>query len=317
MRDPQSTIRDMNLRGLLVLLVLLSLGGAKIVGNDIPYVPNGDKRQKLDLVVPASAEPVPLVVWIHGGGWMAGSRKGGPQEMLVQNGYAVASIGYRFSQQATFPTQIQDCQAAIRYLRASASQYNIDPDRIGVWGASAGGHLASLLGTAGGQGAFAAIGGNEKVSDRVQAVCNYFGPTDFSTVAKQAAEQTEAPSIYRFDGRDPYTRLLGVQSLDDKAKTAAVSPMHYVSKDDPPFLIVHGTRDRLVPYAQSEQFAAALKGVGVDVILQKVPGGGHGGEAFESEEMQKLVVRFFDKHLKSADVKVEPVGAGATTRTAK
>ncbi|HZL33657.1 MAG TPA: alpha/beta hydrolase [Tepidisphaeraceae bacterium] len=275
---------------------------------NIQYVPGGDAAQSLDLYLPekTSDKPLPLVVWIHGGGWMGGSKAGCPALYLVPKGYAAASVEYRFSQKALFPAQIQDCQAAIRWLRANSKKYNIDPDHIGVWGESAGGHLVALLETAGGKKAFAPIGGNEAQSDRVQAVCDWYGPTDFNTVMQQAADDKNAKSVIKFNTPDdPYSDLIGVKLGDDKEKGDAVSPVHYVGKGDPPILIMHGTKDTLVPLAQSQEFVKALKKAGVDVLLQKFPGAGHGGPAFHQPAARKLIKAFFDKHLKGMDVKVE------------
>ncbi len=273
---------------------------------DIPYIPDGDVAQKLDIYLPEqpSDKPLPLIVHIHGGGWRGGNKFPCPVAGMVLKGYAVASVEYRFSQKAIFPAQIQDCQAAIRWLRAHAKQYNFDPDRVGVVGGSAGGHLSALVGTSGGKKAFAPIGGNEDQTDRVQAVCDIFGPADFSAVVQQAADDKNVKNIFQFNTpTDPYSSLIGTK-LDDKPKADAVSPVHYVSKDNPPFLILHGTHDALVPLAQSEEFATALKAKGVAVWLQRLPGSGHGGPAFGKPSIQKLTQDFFDKHLKGADVKI-------------
>ncbi len=277
---------------------------------DIPYVPGGDGSQRLDLFLPeqAAAQPLPLVVWIHGGGWRGGSKAGCPALGMVGKGYAVASVEYRFSNKALFPAQIQDCQAALRWLRANSGKYNLDPEHIGVWGASAGGHLVALVGTSGGKKVFAPVGGNEEQSDRVQAVCDFFGPTDFNTVMQQAADDKNVKNIFKFNTPgDPYCGLIGVDLGSDKQKGEAVSPVHYVSKDNPPILILHGTWDALVPFAQSEEFAAALKEKGADVLLQKLPGSGHGGPAFNKPASAALIQAFFDQHLKGASVKVELV----------
>jgi acetyl esterase/lipase len=164
------------------------------------------------------------------------------------------------------------------------------------------------VGTAGGKKAFPPIGGNEQQSDRVQAVCDYFGPTDFTSVMQQAADDKNVRNIFKFNTpSDPYSCLIGVSLGANKQKADAVSPVHYVSKDNPPTLILHGTHDALVPYAQSEEFAAALKAKGVEVLLQKVPGAGHGGPAFGQPAVAELVMKFFDKHLKGANVKLEVV----------
>jgi acetyl esterase/lipase len=276
----------------------------------LPYVPAGDEAQRLDLYLPTqpSAQPLPLVVWVHGGGWQGGSKAGCPVAWMVGRGYAGASVEYRFSQKALFPAQIQDCQAALRWLRAHSQEYNLDPNRIGVWGSSAGGHLVALLGTAGGKKAFAPIGGNEEQSDRVQAVCDFFGPADFSTVMQQAADDRNVRNIFKFNTPgDPYSRLVGVSLGSDQGKTDAVSPVHYVSADNPPFLILHGTHDALVPLAQSEELAAALQEKGVAVYLQKLPGAGHGGPIFNKPAAKALIQAFFDKYLKGVDIKVELV----------
>ncbi|MFM8891793.1 MAG: alpha/beta hydrolase fold domain-containing protein, partial [Planctomycetia bacterium] len=241
---------------------------------DVPYVPDGDEAQKLDIYMPETPpdRPLPLIVHIHGGGWMGGSKFPCPVVAMVARGYVVASIEYRFSQKALFPAQIQDCQAAIRWLRANRDRYGIDPDRVGVVGGSAGGHLSALVGTAGGKGAFPAIGGNEDQSDRVQAVCDIYGPTNFRSVMRQAAEDKNVKNIFTFNAQgDPYSRLIGTSLEGDAATIDNVSPVHYVSEECPPTLILHGTHDALGPYAQSEEFAAALRKHGVPVWLQTLP----------------------------------------------
>ncbi len=276
---------------------------------DISYIPGGDDAQKLDLYLPekTAGKAVPLIVHIHGGGWRGGSKFPCPVAAMVLKGYAVASVEYRFSQKAIFPAQIQDCQAAIRWLRAHSREYNFDPDRIGVVGGSAGGHLSALVGTSGGKRAFSPIGGNEDQSDRVQAVCDIYGPADFSSVVQQAADDQNVRNIFKFNTpSDPYSSLIGT-ALDDKHKAAAASPVHYVSSNNPPFLILHGTHDALVPLAQSEQLAAALREKGVAVWLQKLPGSGHGGPAFGKPSITQLTQNFFDKHLRGAAVKIELV----------
>lgn len=319
----------MNIRSFSLILLSLACSapcfGAQAVPKgikaekDIRYVEGGDVSQALDLYLPEAAadKPLPLIVWIHGGGWQGGSKSGCPAVGFVAEGFAAASVEYRFSQKAKFPAQIQDCQAALRWLRANSKKYNIDPDHIGVWGDSAGGHLVALLGTSGGKNAFPKIGGNEDQSDRVQAVCDWYGPADFSTVIKQADEDKNARNIFKFNTpKDPYSELIGVH-LDDKDKADAVSPVHYVSKDCPPFLIMHGTHDTLVPFAQSEELEAALQKDGVPVMLQHFPGAGHGGPVFGKPAVRELIGKFFAKNLKGADVKVEPLPDEAVTVPAR
>lgn len=275
---------------------------------NISYIPGGDRAQTLDIYFPEqpSEKPLPLLVWIHGGGWSAGSKSECPYLRETPRGYVAASIEYRFSQKAIFPAQAQDCQAAIRWLRANAKKYSIDPEHIGIGGNSAGGHLVALLGTSGGKKVFPPIGGNEDQSDRVQAVCDLYGPADFFTVITQANEDKNVKNVFKWNKGDPYSKLIGGSGLgEDKEKCDAVSPTHYVSKDNPPFLILHGDHDPLVPYGQSVELADLLTKAGVDVILQRMPGSGHGGPAFGLAAVNKLTEDFFDKHLKGADVKVE------------
>jgi acetyl esterase/lipase len=287
------------------------------IERDISYVPDGDSSQRLDLYLPEKRgdQPLPLLVWVHGGGWVAGSKGENPGAALTARGeYATASVEYRFSDKAVFPAQIQDCQAAVRFLRANAKKYGLDPGRIGVWGGSAGGHLVALLGTAGGADAFPKVGGNEAESDRVQAVIDIFGPADFAAVKRQVAADKAVKNVFNFeDMSSPYAKLFGAIPGERAELEKSASPITFVSKDDPPFLIIHGTADALVPYAQSTEFADALKRAGVDVVLQPVPGAGHGGPQFTSPAANRLYRNFFDKHLKGADVKVEPLSESELT----
>lgn len=276
-----------------------------LLERNISYIPDGDDAQRLDIYRPENSaeKPLPLVVHIHGGGWQGGSKFPCPVAGMAAQGYVVASIEYRFSQKARFPAQIQDCQAAIRWLRANAKTYNIDTEHVGVVGGSAGGHLSALVATSGGKDAFPKIGGHDDQSDRVHCVIDIFGPTNFATVMEQAENDKNVRNIFKFNTpSDPYSSLIGVGLNEDKAKTAAVSPVTYVSEDNPPTLILHGTHDTLVPYAQSEELAAALKARGVPVWLQTLPGSGHGGGNFGKPQIVLLMQNFFDKYLKGSDV---------------
>ena len=260
--------------------------GVKAV-RDIPYVEGGHKRNRLDLYLPEKADGLlPIVVWVHGGGWQAGNKVQRCVPIpLAAKGYAVASINYRFSQDAIFPAQIEDCKAAIRWLRANAAKYRLDPRHVGVWGFSAGGHLVGLLGTTGGRKEFEGKGGNLDQSSRVQAVVDWCGPMDFTIMGPEG------------DKPDGAARLIGGPISKNKDKARKASPITYVSHDAAPFLILHGDKDKIVPMAQSERFAEALKKAGVEVTLHVVKGSGHGDEKFESPENLKLVEDFFAKHL--------------------
>ncbi|MFN5285211.1 MAG: alpha/beta hydrolase fold domain-containing protein [Planctomyces sp.] len=277
---------------------------------DLAYVEGGDESQKLDLYLPEqpAAGPLPLIVHIHGGGWRGGSKFPCPFLVLVNRGYAVASIEYRFSQKAVFPAQIQDCQAAIRWLRGHAGKYGLDAEKVGVIGGSAGGHLSALVGTAGGAKAFPQIGGFSDQPDDVQCVCDIFGPANFATVMQQAADDKNVRNIFKFNSdSDPYALLIGGNLETDREKVAAVSPVHYITADDPPTLILHGTHDALVPYAQSVELAESLRAKGVPVWLQTLPGSGHGGAAFSKPSVMTLMGNFFDRHLRGLDVEIRLV----------
>jgi acetyl esterase/lipase len=257
---------------------------------DLAYVEAGHERQKLDLYVPeVGSEMPPLVVFIHGGGWRSGRKGASPALPLLARGYAVAGLGYRLSDAAQFPAQIHDCKAAIRWLRANAQKYGFNPDKIGVWGPSAGGHLSALLGTSGEVRELEGDLGNAGVSSRVQAVCDFYGPTDFllGDVGGKAD-----------NAQGPVALLLGGPVPQRPEVARAASPAHWISRDDPPFLIFQGGKDRTVPPVQSQKFAELLKQAGVEVELVEFPEAEHGGPAFSSPETIGKIVDFFDRHLK-------------------
>jgi len=261
--------------------------GTKVY-RDLEYIKGGHERQRLDLYVAEKADaPLPVIVWVHPGAWMFGSKNDvGPALPFVQKGYAVASIGYRLSQHARFPAQIEDCKAAVRWLRANAKRYNLDPDRIGAWGASSGGHLVALLGTSGGVKDLEGKEGPLDQSSRVQAVVDWFGPTD---ITKMGGGHDTPDS--------PEAKLIGGPVQDNKQRAGRANPIAYVTKDAPPFLIMHGDKDPMVPFGQSELLVTALKKAGADVTFLPVKGAGHGGPAFSSADNLRAVEEFFDKHL--------------------
>ncbi len=275
---------------------------------DVAYVENGHARQKLDLYVPEQAtNALPLIIWVHGGGWQNGSKDGCPplRQGFVQRGYAVASLGYRLSGDAIFPAQIEDCKAGIRWLRAQAKEYGIDPGRFGVWGSSAGGHLVALLGTSGDEKPFD-VGPNLNVSSRVQAVCDYYGPTDLTQMDARAAPgarlKHNAPD-------SPEARLIGGPVQENTEKAARANPITYVSTNAlPPFLIVHGDADPVVAHHQSELLFDALKNAGGNVWLHTIKGAGH-GQGFGGKEIGERVSAFFDRWLKSSGHAAVPAEA--------
>ncbi len=266
-----------------------SPGDIKLLRN-IEYVPDGHERQKLDIYFPAKSpdKPLPLIVWVHGGAWKAGSKDNCPAMKFVRMDFVVASINYRLSQHAIFPAPIEDCKSAIRFLRANAKQYSIDPARIGVWGASAGGHLVAMLGTTGDDKSFDK-GRYLDQSSAVQAVCDFFGPTDFTRMSA-------FPSTMDHDAADsPEAQLVGGPVQEKKEACKKANPIAYVTRKDPPFLIVHGDKDPLVPLNQSQLLYDALTAAKVPATFHIVKGGGHG---FNDPEVDKMVEEFFRKHLR-------------------
>lgn len=263
---------------------------------NISYVDGGGRHQQLDICYATKGKDRPLIVWIHGGGWKSGSKEQNPALFLVREGYAVASINYRLTDRAPWPAQIEDCKAAIRYLRAHASRYRIDPDRIGVWGGSAGGHLAAMLGTTSDTSEFETRSYLSE-SSSVQAVCDWFGPANLEEDPQEKSITPVVKSPYA--GAELVTALLGGSPAERVEMARNASPVTFASADDPPFLIMHGEDDRLVPVAQSKQLARSLKKVGVPVKLKIVPGIGHAGRDWLQADLLDQVQSFFDKNLKS------------------
>ena len=268
------------------------LSDANVVDN-LVFRKVGDRELLADLYLPKkSTGNEPLILCIHGGGWSRGNKKQCPAVAMVKDGYAVASIQYRLTGEAAFPAQIEDCKAAVRWLRAVAPKYGFDPDRIGVWGHSSGAHLAALLGTSGGVAALEGKGENANFSSRVQAVCEISGPADLVQMYRDvsASSGEMAP-----EAKAAIEALIGGPFDSKKEVAVAASPITYISKDDPPFLIIHGDQDETVPVSQSRLFAAALKKAGVPVTLDIAAGRGHGtgGPRFEPE-----IKAFFDKYLR-------------------
>ncbi|HET6882883.1 MAG TPA: alpha/beta hydrolase fold domain-containing protein [Pirellulales bacterium] len=264
---------------------------------DIDYGGLGNPHQKLDLLLPkepTAEAPLPVMVYIHGGAWRGGSKREGISFLVpaVAGGsFAGVSMDYRLTDEAIWPAQIHDCKAAIRWIRANAKKYNFDPQRIGVIGTSAGGHLAAMLGTSGNVDRLEGkVGGNLDESSRVECVVDEFGPSELLAMSG-------FPSDIEHDSPDsPESRLVGGAIQEHKDAARSASPITYVSPDDPPFLLVHGTEDPLVPYDQSERLLAAMTEEGVDATLIKVQGGRHGG--FRSSELDRRIRLFLDKHLR-------------------
>jgi acetyl esterase/lipase len=273
---------------------------------DLHYVENGHERQTLDLYIPSETKgPLPLIVWVHGGAWRSGSKEQCQpfnQGYLIK-GYAIASINYRFSQHAIFPAQLEDCKAAIRWLRAHAKDYNLNPDRFAAYGGSAGGHLVALLGTTGDIKTFD-VGANLDISSKVQAVCDYYGPSDFSY-----DENTALPEFIKRlnDPQDAVPQLIGGPVKENRDAARKASPVTYVKTQPlPPFLIVHGDKDPVVPITQSERLFNVLREAKGNVHLHCIKGAGHGNGCF-SAEIDSRVLAFFDYWLKNPPAQHTPV----------
>jgi acetyl esterase/lipase len=247
-----------------------------VVEPDIVYGKGGGKDLQLDLARPPGNGPFPVVIGIHGGAWRGGNRKDlarplpwlgqrGIIEYLADRGFVVVTVSYRLAPAAQYPAMIEDCKAAVRWLRANAARYHADPDHVAAWGYSAGGHLACLLGDTEPADGLEGAGGHPEQSSRVQAVIDLFGPTDLAAAdwKPEAEERTFAP-------------LLGARLKDRPDLFRKASPLQLVRKGAPPHLIVHGTADTVVPLNQSKALAARLKELGVPCRYVEMPGEGHG-----------------------------------------
>jgi acetyl esterase/lipase len=273
---------------------------------DVPYA-TASGAHRLDLYVPPTGDgPFPLIVWIHGGGFSGGNKSlspGAPARQLTNRGFAVATLEYRLSGEARFPAAVLDLKAAIRYLRANAPAYRLDPGRIGAWGSSAGGHLAAFLGVTGGVSEFEDSSlGNPAQSSRVQAVVDWYGPSEI--LQMDVDGNAQGCPLYGGAGHDspssPEARWLGAtpSSVPDLARKA--SPVAWVSADDPPFMIQHGGSDCTVPTGQGRRMRDALLPVlGAErVTWTEFPTDGHGGPGFTAATNLDLITAFFSRYLR-------------------
>jgi acetyl esterase/lipase len=271
-----------------------NVGGtaAAQVRRDVTYCVTDGVELKLDLYGPQAMGQRPAVVYIHGGGWVSGDKRAGEGAALVpelvRRGYVVAAVNYRLGPEHLFPAQIEDVKCAVRFLRAGAAMLGIDPDRIGAFGGSAGGHLAALLGVTDTSAGLEGKGGHADQSSRVQAVVDLYGPSDLRALFDQSA------------GARPRAIVFGGT---DGAWIERGSPISYVSPDDPPFLLIHGDRDALVPVSQSQVLYEHLTAAGVPTSLVIVHNAGHtftprGGPITPTrDEITAMIADFFDRTL--------------------
>ncbi len=249
---------------------------------DIVYGHAGDQDLKLNLATPQGlTHPTPAVVWIHGGAWRGGRKEDFDNAIRVsaEHGYVSVSISYRLVPKHLFPAQVEDCKCAVRWLRENAQQLNVDPDRIGVVGASAGAHLAMMLGAMDTGDGLEGEGGSPDASSRVQAVVSFCGPTNL------AGEFPDA------------SKNLVADFLGEADKAKAASPITYVNKDDPPMLLIQGTKDPLVPHDQAVQMVEALTAAGVPGRVELLIGEGHGWPS-QHKRVMAATFAFLDEYLK-------------------
>ncbi len=265
-----------------------------VLDSGIPFCTGGGKPLLMDILIPKDriATPTPAVLWIHGGGWDHGDKNAhsGPA-FLVEAGFIAATLSYRLSDESPFPAAIEDSKCAIRFLRANAAKYGIDPDRIGVAGSSAGGHLAELIATTDQNAGLGGNGGWQNVSSRVQAAASYWGVSDLTMPFPEDTDKVIAK----------FLRGTGKEKPDLYRKA---SPVSYVSKDDSPLLLVHGEEDKDVPFEQSVRMAGIYRQVGAPVEFIAVKNAGHDFEQVGDtptsptlEVVHQKTVDFFKRYL--------------------
>ena len=272
---------------------LVCSGETDKIIKDIEFAKINNHSLKLDLHLPKKVKGSKLVVWIHGGGWHKGSKNDCKIKWLTTHGYSVASISYRLSQIAKFPAQIHDCKAAIRWLRAQENKFGYDSSKIVAAGASAGGYLATLLGTSDGVKQLEGnVGGNLEMNSSLSGIINYYGPTDF--ILRSKTQPHRANKV----GSVVYNLLGG--GADKKVKLATLaSPVYHVTKNDPPILIFHGDKDATVLIDQANAITSAYKKMNLSVNMNTLPGKKHGGTEFYTGENRKKVLQFLGKIVES------------------
>jgi len=262
---------------------------------NIPYANDTLIKHRLDIYLPPVKKlSYPLIVWIHGGAWMSNDKyadmgyMANTVKLFMDKGYALASIDYRFSTTAPFPAQIQDCNQAIEFLYENAAQYNIDASKIALIGFSAGGHLASLVGLSNNDHVKAFYTNKKEPQFKISLVLDFYGPSDLLTIKGNDNK----------DPKNPVTLLLGAMATERPDLAKKASPIYYVDKGDPPFLIVQGEKDQSVNPEQSVSLSDKLKKAGVKNELIIVPGAPHYGVMFDTESTRISIREFLDQYMK-------------------
>ena len=259
---------------------------------DIAYVEGGHEQQRLDIYLPSSPGPHPLIVYVHGGAWRGGSKNDQPLGKLVAQGFAVASVDYRLSTVAPFPAQMHDIKAAIRFLRARAGEYGLDTKRFAIAGSSAGGHLAALAGVTNGNAELeGTLGAHRDQSSAVQAIISLFGASDLTTILAQSTP-------HGLKMRVPALELLLGGQPDAKPGLARLaSPVFQAGSHAPPLLLIHGDQDPQMPINQAHELHGRYKELARPVEFQVIHGAAHGGPKFYDDERTALMRAFLAKHL--------------------
>jgi len=287
---------------LVVLLVIVQvqarrLADTVVTERGIVFGTGGGQPLKLDLTRPKEGKGLfPALVLVHGGGWVGGGREDYRtfMEYFTREGIVCISVDYRLAPKDRFPAQLEDVKCAVRWLRANAARYHVDPNRIGALGGSAGAHLVAMLGTTAGDKRFEGSGGNPNQSSAICAMVCMSGAYDLSVGYRDSVQQKEQEGK---SVRGMLEALLGAPLKGAEARYSTASPINYVSKKTVPTLLTHGTADPLVPIEQSELFYAKLKSAGVDLDYMRIDGGGHADFGKHPQEGIDRIVGFVRTHL--------------------
>lgn len=278
--------------GLAVPLTAQRGGGPEVAPDftDVIYGTVGDMDLGLDIYMPDGVDSPPLIVWVHGGAWRAGSKSGGVPVQFLDEGYAIASLDFRQSTDAQFPAMIHDIKGAIRFLRGHADDYGYSADEFAISGASSGAHLALLVGVTNGHAELEGdVGGHTDISSDIHAIVSYFAATDLTTILDQSTP-------FGLGVREPaLQQLLGTLPADGPEIAQLASPVYHVDANDPPLLLLHGDRDPQMPINQAHEMEGAYEALGLDVFFDVVHGSAHGGSGFYEPEHLERAVAFLNR----------------------
>ena len=274
------------------LVTMNTFAGPPTVHRDLEYARIGEHRLLLDLYLPPAVDDPKLLVWVHGGAWRAGSKKQMPLGDLVKRGFAIASVNYRLTPEAKFPANIHDLKAAVRWLRAKSGEFGFNAAKIGIVGASAGGHLVNLLGVSNGHSQLeGAVGGHLDQSSDVHAIVSLYGAANLTTILDQSTPHGLSVRIPALE------LLLGGRPEEEVKLAMLASPVFHVDANDPPLLLIHGDQDPQMPVNQSIELYGRYREAGANVTLEFVHGGAHGGALFYDATRVRMMEAFFRRHL--------------------